>query len=107
MEALRCESPHQRKLESVQIPEALLTEHVDDPFVVRRKQAYGVFKQQHEGCVDHAVGQLVGVGLKEEQRRKGEAKEARVPTDAPRCSPALLPGNPAARPAGSELLAGS
>lgn len=46
------------------------TQHVDDPFIVSSKQPYGVFEQQHESCVDHPVGQLVGVGLKE--RKKGE-----------------------------------
>lgn len=62
---------------SIQGPEAL-TQHVDDPFVVRREQAYGVLKEQHEGGVDDSVGQLVGVGLKEEQRRKGEVEEPRA-----------------------------
>lgn len=40
-----------------------LTQHVDDALVVRSKQPYGVFEEQHEGGVDHAVAQLVGVGL--------------------------------------------
>lgn len=79
---LRCVLLHKHNLESIQIPQVLLTEHVDDPFVVGREQAYGVFKEQHEGGVDHSVGQLVGVGLKEEQSRKCEMKEARVRTPA-------------------------
>ena len=41
------------------------TQHVDHSLVVSSKQPYGVFKQQHERCVDHSVGQLVRVGLEE------------------------------------------
>lgn len=41
------------------------TQHVDDPFIVSSKQPYGVFEEKHERRVDHAVGQLVGVGLHE------------------------------------------
>lgn len=40
-----------------------LTQHVDDAFIVRSKQSYGVFEEQHEGGVDHSVGELVGVWL--------------------------------------------
>lgn len=39
------------------------TQHVDDPLIVGSKQPYGVLEEQHERCVDDAVGQLVGVGL--------------------------------------------
>lgn len=46
------------------------TQHVDDPFVVSSKQPYGVFKKQHERCVDHAVGQLIGVRLEERQEER-------------------------------------
>lgn len=49
---------------------ASFTQHVDDPLVVRRKQPDGVFEQQHERRVDHAVGQLVGVGLRGTRRRE-------------------------------------
>lgn len=41
-----------------------VTQQVDDPFVVRSKQPDGVFEEQHEGRVDHPVGQLVRVGLR-------------------------------------------
>lgn len=47
------------------------TQHVDHSLVVSSKQPYGVFKQQHECCVDHSVGQLVRVGL-EEMKTEGE-----------------------------------
>ncbi len=56
-----------------------LTQHVDDPFVVSSKQPYGVFKQQHEGCVDHSIGQLVGVRLK--KRTKKKRKTVRLDQD--------------------------
>lgn len=47
------------------------TQHVYDPFVVSSKQPYGVFKQQHESCVDHPIGQLVGVRLEEKKIGSG------------------------------------
>lgn len=40
-----------------------LTQQVDDPLVVGGEQTDGVFKKQHEGSVDHAVGELIRVGL--------------------------------------------
>lgn len=40
-----------------------LTQQVDDPFVVGGKQTDGVFKKQHEGSVDHTIGELIRVGL--------------------------------------------
>lgn len=57
-----------------------LTQHVDDSFIVGRKKANGVFEQQHEGCVDHAVGQLVGVGLR--KGGKCEVKQLQIRTTA-------------------------
>lgn len=39
------------------------TQQVDDSFIVRSKEPYGVFEEQHEGRVDHSVGQLVRIGL--------------------------------------------
>ena len=44
-----------------------LTQQVDDALVVRGKQPYGVFEEQHERRVDHPVGQLVRVGLRKRQ----------------------------------------
>lgn len=54
------------------------TQHVDDPFIVSSKQPYGVFKEQHERCVDHAVGQLVGVRLQEDKRKMKMLSEIRL-----------------------------
>lgn len=51
-----------------------LTQHVDDAFVVRSKQPYGVFKEQHESRVDDTVGQLVGVGLEDRGQTGDEGK---------------------------------
>ena len=48
------------------------TQHVDHPLVVGSKQPYGVFKQQHECCVDHSVGQLVRVRLRRWRQKKSE-----------------------------------
>lgn len=43
----------------------VLTQEVDYALVVGRKQPDCIFKQKHEGCVDHTVCQLIGVDLKE------------------------------------------
>lgn len=40
-----------------------LTQQVDDALVVGSKQSDGVFEQKHEGRVDDAVRQLVGIDL--------------------------------------------
>lgn len=39
------------------------TQQVDDAFVISSKEPDGVFEEEHEGCVDDSVGQLVGVDL--------------------------------------------
>lgn len=40
-----------------------LTKQVDDAFVVRSKEPDGVFEEEHEGCVDDSICQLVGIDL--------------------------------------------
>lgn len=39
------------------------TQQVDDAFVISSKEPDGVFEEEHEGCVDDSVGQLVGIDL--------------------------------------------
>lgn len=40
-----------------------LTQQIDNAFIVGCKQSNGIFKQKHEGRVDHSIGELVGVDL--------------------------------------------
>lgn len=40
-----------------------LTKQVDDAFVVRSEEPDGVFEEEHEGCVDDSISQLVGIDL--------------------------------------------
>lgn len=47
-----------------------LTQQVDDALVVGGKQSDGVFEQEHEGRVDDAIRQLVGVDLWTTTREK-------------------------------------
>lgn len=39
------------------------TEQVDNAFVICSEEPDGVFEEEHEGCVDDSVRQLVGVDL--------------------------------------------
>lgn len=39
------------------------TEQVDDAFVISSEEPDGVFEEEHEGCVDDSVSQLVGIDL--------------------------------------------
>lgn len=45
----------------------MVTQEVDDALVVRRKESDCVFEEEHEGCVDDAVGQFIGVDLVAEE----------------------------------------
>lgn len=49
-----------------------LTQQVDDPLIVGGKQTNGVFKKQHEGSVNHTIGELVRISLEthKETRKK-------------------------------------
>lgn len=42
-----------------------LTEQVDDAFIVSSEEPDGVFEEQHEGCIDDSISQLVGIDLRE------------------------------------------
>lgn len=42
-----------------------LTEQVDNAFVISSKEPDGVFEEQHEGCIDDSISQLVGIDLRE------------------------------------------
>lgn len=44
-----------------------LTKQVDNAFVVSSKEPDGVFEEEHEGCVDDSISQLVGIDLREKQ----------------------------------------
>lgn len=39
------------------------TEQVDDAFIIGSEEPDGVFKEEHEGCIDDSVRQLVGIDL--------------------------------------------
>lgn len=39
------------------------TQQVDDAFVISSEEPDGVFEEEHEGCVDDSVSQLIGVNL--------------------------------------------
>lgn len=52
----------------------VVTQEVDDALVVRREESDCVFEEEHEGCVDHAVGQFVSVDLvRSESSKSGRA----------------------------------
>lgn len=42
-----------------------LTKQVDNAFVISSKEPDGVFEEEHEGCVDDSISQLVGIDLRE------------------------------------------
>lgn len=42
----------------------VLTEQVDNAFVVSSKEPDGVFEEEHEGCIDDSISQLIGVDLR-------------------------------------------
>lgn len=44
----------------------VLTQQVNNAFVVGRKQSNGIFEQKHEGRVYHSVGELIGIDLEME-----------------------------------------
>lgn len=45
-----------------------LTEQVDNAFVISSKESDGVFEEEHEGCVDDSISQLVGIDLRESKQ---------------------------------------
>lgn len=40
------------------------TEQVDDAFIISSEESDRVFKEEHEGCIDDSIRQLVGIDLK-------------------------------------------
>lgn len=40
-----------------------LTKQVDNAFVISSKEPDGVFEEEHEGCIDDSISQLVGIDL--------------------------------------------
>lgn len=42
-----------------------LTKQVDNAFIISSKEPDGVFEEQHEGCIDDSISQLVGIDLRE------------------------------------------
>lgn len=45
-----------------------LTEQVDNAFIISSKESDGVFEEEHEGCIDDSISQLVGIDLRESNR---------------------------------------
>lgn len=43
----------------------VFTQEVDYALIVRCKQSDRIFEQKHEGCVDHAICQFIGIDLEE------------------------------------------
>lgn len=44
------------------------TQEVDDALVVGRKQPDGVLEEEHEGGVDHTVGEFIRIHLQKRQK---------------------------------------
>lgn len=40
------------------------TKQVYDAFIISSEESDGVFKEEHEGCIDDSIRQLVGIDLK-------------------------------------------
>lgn len=59
-----------------------LTQQVDDALVVGSEESDGVFEEQHEGCVDDSVGQLVGINLVNTANSSFTHRSAFCPTAA-------------------------
>lgn len=55
-----------------------VTQEVDYALIVCRKQSDCVFEEEHEGCVDHAVRQLVGIDLAERWRWRQNVMERQL-----------------------------
>lgn len=41
-----------------------LTKQVDNAFIISSKEPDGVFEEQHEGCIDDSISQLIGIDLR-------------------------------------------
>lgn len=41
------------------------TQEVDYALIVSSKQSDRIFEQKHEGCIDHTIGQFIGIDLEE------------------------------------------
>lgn len=41
-----------------------LTKQVDDSLVISSKEPDGVFEEEHEGCIDDSISQLIGIDLR-------------------------------------------
>lgn len=44
-----------------------LTKQVDNSFIISSKEPDGVFEEEHEGCIDDSISQLVGIDLRGKQ----------------------------------------
>lgn len=42
-----------------------LTKQVDDAFIISSEEPNGVFEEEHEGCIDDSISQLIGIDLRE------------------------------------------
>lgn len=47
--------------------EASFTQQVDYPLIVSCKKPDWVFEEEHEGCVNNPIGELIGIDLDIEQ----------------------------------------
>lgn len=54
----------EHKGQTKQVVHEGLTKKVDDAFIIGSKEPDGVFKEEHEGCVDDSISQLVGIDLR-------------------------------------------